>query len=99
MHDTTDVQMNIFIDIIGWVGAVLVVSAYLLITTNKLKIASKLYQLMNLLGAAGIIVNSLSYGAYPSVAVNVVWIFIAFYGLEEGLWSKMAKKRRNKPRV
>lgn len=69
------------VDIVGWTGAILVILAYLLITTRKVKASSILYQTLNFFGSIGIIVNSFFYRAYPSVIVNALWILIALYGL------------------
>jgi hypothetical protein len=68
-------------DILGWVGAVLLLGAYALVSTRRLEGDSVTYQLLNLLGSALLIVNSFYYGAYPSVGVNVVWIGIAVFAI------------------
>ena len=39
------------------------------------------YQSLNLVGSAGLIINSTWYGAYPSTFVNVIWIGIAIVAL------------------
>jgi len=70
-----------FIEIIGWIGAGGVLLAYLLVSTRKIAPTSKEYQLINLFGALGIIVNSAVHMAIPSVALNVAWLLIALYGL------------------
>jgi hypothetical protein len=36
---------------------------------------------MNIMGAAGFIINCAYNNAWPSVALNVVWMVIAFYAL------------------
>ena len=64
-------------NILGWIGAVLLLGAYALVSTGKLEGESLPFQLLNLLGSALLIVNSFHYGAYPSVGVNVIWIGIA----------------------
>jgi formate hydrogenlyase subunit 3/multisubunit Na+/H+ antiporter MnhD subunit len=69
------------IEIVGWVGAVLLLSAYLLLTMNKISPRSSLYHWLNLVAGAGIVVNSGWNGAYPSVFINVVWMAIGLYGL------------------
>jgi hypothetical protein len=68
-------------DVVGWIGAVLLLGAYALVSTRKLEGDSIPYQLLNLLGGAFLIVNSFHYGAYPSVGVNVVWIGIALFAI------------------
>ena len=72
---------NLLIDIIGWLGAVLLLTAYFLISSNRIKGASKSYQVLNLIGSGALIVNSAFYRAFPSAFVNVIWIGIALYSL------------------
>ena len=73
--------MKLTIEVIGWSGAALLLAAYALLSTGRLKAESTTYQLMNILGAVGFVVNSGWNGAYPSAALNVVWIFIGAYAL------------------
>jgi len=68
-------------DIVGWLGAVLILIAYYLVSVKKLLPASKEFQLLNLFGAIGIVVNSMVYRALPSAVLNTIWALIAFYGL------------------
>jgi hypothetical protein len=68
-------------EIVGWGGTLAILAAYLLVSTKKLSPDSKEYQLLNLVGAVGIIINSGVHGAIPSVGLNVVWLLIAIYGL------------------
>ena len=68
-------------EIIGWVGSGAILLAYALVSAGRISSNSKNYQLLNLFGAIGIIINSGIRGAYPSVGLNVVWLFIAIYGL------------------
>lgn len=65
--------MNYFIEIVGWVAALLILSAYGLLSMGKVHGSSAVYQWMNLVGAAGLVVNSGWNGAIPSAALNVVW--------------------------
>jgi hypothetical protein len=73
--------MKLAIDLIGWTGAALILAAYALISAGKLSSGSLTYHLMNMLGAAGFVVNSGWNGALPSAAMNVVWIGIGVYAL------------------
>jgi len=72
---------NLLINILGWIGGVLVLSAYLLVSTGRVKGNSVPFQSLNIAGAVLLIVNSAWFGAYPSVGVNVFWIAIAVYSL------------------
>jgi hypothetical protein len=73
--------VGILIQGVGWVGAALVVGAYLLLTMKRLDSRSRLYHLMNLFGSVGVLTNAFAYGAFPSVSINVIWLIIAMYGL------------------
>lgn len=74
-----------FDDIIGWIGAGLVIMAYFLVSTKKLPPTSVTYQLMNLFGAFGVGINVFVQEAYPSVAIQIAWSLIAIYGLYKTL--------------
>ena len=84
--------MLIFVEIIGWLGAGMILGAYALLTAGKVTARSPLYQWMNVLGAAGFIVNSGVNGAYPSAALNVIWMGIG----AAALWS-IARARTRAP--
>jgi hypothetical protein len=73
--------VNFAVEIVGWVGAVLILIAYGLLSSGKVDGRSRLYQGMNIVGAVGFVVNSGLNGAYPSAALNVVWIGIGVYAL------------------
>jgi hypothetical protein len=73
--------MKLAIEVMGWSGALLLLSAYALLSGGKLRAESLTYQLMNILGAAGFVVNSGWNGALPSAAMNLVWMGIGIYGL------------------
>jgi hypothetical protein len=68
--------MTFAINLLGWIGAAALLSAYWLVSTRKVPGNSGMYQGMNLLGATLVLMNSLYYGAYPSVGVNAAWIAI-----------------------
>jgi hypothetical protein len=74
-------MLKLCVEIVGWIGALLIIGAYLLVTLGRVNARSPLYQWMNFAGAIGFIVNSGWNGAYPSVFLNVVWLFIAVYAL------------------
>jgi len=73
--------MKLFVDVIGWIGSVEVILAYALISSEKVDSKSALYQFLNLTGAVFLIVNTIYYGAYPSTAINIVWVVIAIVAL------------------
>ena len=72
---------SVVVDAIGWVGAAGLLWAYGMISAGKLKAASRKYQYANLIGSVFLFLNTVYYGAYPSSAVNIIWIGIAGYTL------------------
>ena len=72
---------EIAVEIAGWIGAGLILLGYLLVTTGRLTGQSRLFQWMNLVGAAGFVINGWWHGAIPSTALNVIWMGIALVAL------------------
>jgi hypothetical protein len=83
MTDTT-------VDVLGWIGALALLLAYGLISAGRMQADKRSYQSLNLVGSAGLIVNSTWYGAYPSTFVNVIWIGIAIVALTRIIRRKRA---------
>jgi cell division protein FtsW (lipid II flippase) len=73
--------MQILVEALGWIGGALILLAYALLSAEKIDAQSKTYQLLNIVGAAGFIVNSGFKGAYPSAVLNVIWVAIGVYAL------------------
>jgi hypothetical protein len=73
--------MDLFVEAAGWVAAVLTLLAYGLLAAGRLTGQSIIYHTMNLFGGLGILLNSGWNGAYPSAAINVIWIGIALAAL------------------
>jgi hypothetical protein len=68
--------VEIAVEVAGWSGAALILLAYLLLSAGKLTGQSLTYQAMNVVGAAGFIINGWWHGALPSAALNVLWLLI-----------------------
>jgi len=71
----------------GWIGAGLILLAYLLLSMGKVTGQSPLYQGMNIVGAAGFIINGWWHGAIPSAVLNVIWMMIGGVALWR-IWAK-----------
>jgi len=80
--------MNILVEILGWIGSVLIVGSYALNITGRLAATSKLYVLANIIGGLFFVINTYYHQAYPSMMVNIIWVIIAIVML--------TKKDRNK---
>lgn len=73
--------MTLAIETVGWIGAGLILLAYLLVSAGRLSGQSALFQWLNIVGAAGFVVNSGWHGALPSTVLNLVWMAIGLWAL------------------
>ena len=67
------------VEVVGWAGAVLILLAYLLLSAGKFTGQSLTYQAMNVLGAAGFVVNGWWHRALPSAVLNILWLLIGAF--------------------
>ena len=71
----------------GYVGVALVLLAFFLLQERKLQGHGLIYQLMNMLGAAGIML-SLMFGIgpinWPAFLLELAWLLISAYGIVRG---------------
>jgi hypothetical protein len=68
--------MNL-IEIIGWIGTILIVGAYFLNINGKIKSTAVPYILANLVGGILFSIYTYAHRTYPNLVVNIVWVFIA----------------------
>ena len=66
----------------------LVLGAYILVTVGRLTGRSPAFQWMNLVGAAGFLVNGWWHGALPSATLNLIWMLFA----AGALWTIWTRK-------
>ena len=74
----------------GYIGVALVLLAFFLLQERKLQGSGLVYQLMNVLGAIGVML-SLAFGSFNLSAfiMQVAWLLIGSYGIVRGI-----KRRR-----
>lgn len=82
--------------IIGFIGTVLVLLAYLLLSTKRIQSDSVSYQGLNLVGAVLLIIYAVVLTAWANVLLNVVWGFIAIFALGK---LYVALRRKKDPTV
>jgi hypothetical protein len=75
----------------GLVGVALVLIAFLLLQAHKLSGQGYTYQVMNLVGAFGILL-SLIFGMFnlPAFLQEMAWFLISVYGIVRGVRSRRA---------
>jgi hypothetical protein len=76
--------VEILIAVVGWAGAALLLLAYGLTSSGRLPPEGARFQFLNLTGALALTLNSAYYGAWPSAALNIVWVVIGLAALVRG---------------
>ena len=77
-------------DILGWIGTILLVMDYILLSTNKIE-NGKLYQIINLIASLCMAIGVFPKNAWFFFALQVVWGIIAIVALV-----KMKNKKEEK---
>ena len=67
-------------DILGWIGMILVLLAYILLSTNKIH-NGKLYQILNLVASIFMAIGLLPKNAWFSFTLQVVWGIVAIIAM------------------
>ena len=73
--------MHIFIEVIGWVGALALLAAYFLAARGIYPTDTWQSLWLNVIGAIFLAIIAFVKGVFPSVALNVVWIGIGINAL------------------
>jgi len=76
-------------DILGWAGMLLVLLAYILLSTNKIN-NGRVYQVLNLSGALFLAIGLFPKNAWFSFSLQIVWGCVAIAAIV-----KMISKREN----
>ena len=69
--------MELFIEVLGWVGSVIILIAYGLNSYQRIKSDSLSFYLLNLTGGIFLIIYTISKEAFANTFINVVWVLIA----------------------
>lgn len=72
---------DVLVDVVGWVGAAALLGAYALVSAGRIDGRGGGFQLLNLVGAVGLLVNGAYHGAWPSVGLNAVWFVVGLLAL------------------
>lgn len=73
------------VEAVGWLGAGSLLAAYALTSTGRLTGDGRAFQWLNLAGSAGLAFSSTVHGAWPSAALNAVWIVVGLGTLARAL--------------
>jgi len=85
--------MTWLIAAIGWAGAASLLTAYLLLLRRRTSADSHLYLSLNFLGAACLAVSTSAAHAWPSAAVNLIWLALGSAPLIRA-WVKLTARHQ-----
>ncbi len=68
---------SIFVEMVGWYGALAIIVAYALLQFGLFRVDNLLYQLLNLTGSIGIIVDTIRKKDYQPMVLNFIWLIVA----------------------
>lgn len=83
------------IDVMGWLGAIILLLAYTLNIAQKLENDSSYFLSTNLLGALLLTINAYSTESYPFFVVNLFWVLVSTYQLAKKIGRSEEGKRED----
>lgn len=83
------------LELVGFLGAAFILLGFYRLHIGKWGNGSFVYELDNFAGAGLLAYYSFHRGSYPSLILNLIWVFVALRGLES--WAaRQNKKARQK---
>jgi len=68
-------------DIVGFVGVLMIIGAYLLLQLQKLQSSDLIYSLLNAIGASLVIISLYFDFNFPAFVVEFFWLLISLFGI------------------
>jgi hypothetical protein len=84
----------LFTDIPGWIGAFFILLAFWLLTHKVVHSHSYTYLGFNLIGGALLAFETWQKSSHASFVLNIIWMFVAIYGLGWAHRRKEVKLKR-----
>ena len=92
MDEMSQRDLNVLIEIIGWIGSIGILLAYGLNSYQKIRSDSLQFTLLNLIGGVFLIIYSIYKDAFANTFINLVWVVIALVALARFVQRKSLKK-------
>lgn len=67
--------------VIGWIGMVLILAAYFLVSFEILTVHNIWFQLMNIIGSIGLVLIASARRDWQPMVLNIVWILIGIVAI------------------
>jgi hypothetical protein len=93
------VELPMLIEIVGWIGAAILLAAFGLVSYGWIDARSRVYQALNILSGLLLAANSIWHRAWPSAAVNIIWMGIAAGALTMAATRRSASSDPRSPRA
>jgi len=75
------IPQKLLINVLGWIGSILYLIAYALVSLKKTEGDSVLYQGINIIAGILLVLYTIHLGAYATTALNAVWAAIGIFTL------------------
>lgn len=62
--------------VVGWIGMVLILAAYFLVSFEILTVSNIWFQLMNIVGSFGLVLVASARRDWQPMVLNIIWILI-----------------------
>ena len=69
------------IEIVGWIGAIMFLASYAMVSSGVLSANTLIYQFMNLIGSIIAIIISVKHDVKQNILVNAVWSTVAIVSI------------------
>lgn len=76
---------NRIIAILGWYGVLAILGSYTLLSLGVVEADSLVYQLLNLTGAGGLMIDAVNDKDHQPAVLNAFWMVIAVISMIRGL--------------
>lgn len=96
LEDTPSLFMDFFPDIIGCLGTLIILIAYILLQSRKLDAHHVLFSFLNLVGALMILISLLYSWNLAAVVMEVAWASISAFGILQILFPYHLRLRRRR---
>jgi hypothetical protein len=83
-------------DIVGLAGTLAILAAFALLQAGRLAGDSLVYQVLNLFGAAGILVSLLGSFNLSVFLLELAWVAVSLYGIVRSLRQRRARDSRTR---
>lgn len=77
---------NKITEILGWYGVIAILTAYILLNFDVLSNKNLAYQVLNLTGAVGIMLDALDDKNYQPFVLNIIWALVALIALVQAFF-------------